>query len=265
MKICVSGLTAVGKTFMAKKIAQTYNVKYISASVLLLDGGLLLGYYSFKPKERKHHFWLTPHADLFNLERLQDHKLDKMIDCLLLDYLDRESGLIADTLTAPFLMPRQNNAFNILILASLEVRTRRAWLSSPTLSMPELMKGVSTKDKKASEILKAVWGIDIMSDELSQFYDLVLENSDLDDPNDITRTGNVSKAITLEAIRACVDLYDWCKGNSDNTSALMAQSRLVGILNEFPNLFRKYPKVFLEKIDAIRQYDWPRRNENDRD
>ncbi|MCR4322917.1 MAG: cytidylate kinase family protein [Candidatus Azambacteria bacterium] len=264
MKICVSGLTAVGKTFIAKKIAQAYNIKYISASVLLLDGGLLLGYHSFKPNERRDHFWLTPHADLFNLERLQDHKLDKRIDCLLLNYLDREPGLIADTLTAPFLMPRQNNAFNILILASLEVRAKRAWLSSPTLSIPELMKGVSTKDKKASEILKAAWGIDITSDELSQFYDLVLENSDLDDQNDIAKTGNVSKVITLEAIRACVDMYDWCRGNSDNVSALMAQSKIIGMLNEFPNLFRKYPKVFLEKIDTIRRYDWQRRNENDR-
>jgi len=225
---------------------------------------LLLGYHSFKPSERKDHFWLTPHADLFNLERSQDHKLDKMIDCLLLDYLDRESSLMADTLTAPFLMPRQNNAFNILILASLEVRAKRAWLSSPALSMPELTKGVSTKDKKTSEILKAVWGIDIMSDELSQFYDLVLENSDLDDQNDIAKTGNVSKVVTFEAIRACVDMYEWCRGNCDNTSALVAQSKIVGMLNKFPNLFRKYPKVFLEKIDAIRRYDWRRRNENDR-
>jgi len=264
MKICISGSTAVGKTFIAKKIGRVYNIRYISASTLLLDGGLLLGYHSFKPSERKNHFWLTPHADLFNLERSQDHKLDKTIDYLLLDYLARESDLIVDAMIAPCIMPKQNDAFNILILASLEVRIKRAWLSSQAFSISELTNGVSAKDQKTADILKQIWGIDIMSDEISQFYDLVLENSELDDPANIVRTEKVSKTVTFEAVKACIDLYNWCIKSGDRASALMAQSKLIGMMSEFPYLFRKYPKIFLGEIDVIRQYNWRRRNENDR-
>jgi len=102
-RICISGLSAVGKTSLAKNLSGELGIKYIATSQILLDSALLSGYDSFTPEERYNHFWFSEKANNLNLQRVEKPELDKKVDLLMLSYFNKPRSIIVDSLSIPWL------------------------------------------------------------------------------------------------------------------------------------------------------------------
>lgn len=256
-RICVAGLTAVGKTFVAKTLARDLDAKYISASTLLLDSGMLLGYDSFTPHERREHFWLTDKAQRFNRQRLMRPRLDRGIDLLLLNYSKREKRIIIDSLTVPWLLSREHPSLKILLIANLRIRTERAWLSSQSLSRERLQSGIRLKDEATREILRRSWGFDIFSHSYMNCFDIVIDNSSLDNPHDIHSSEMISKETTTRIISSAVALYRYiiCKEHASKPEAkLLADFQY--LLARHPEVILRSPVEFLDPSATLNKVEW---------
>jgi len=205
LKICISGLTAVGKTTIAQALARRYNAQYISASSLLLklaqEHDRALG-----TAENINHFWLQEKGkDLFT-ERERNFALDREIDQGMLSLVEASKNLILDSLTLPYRIAEENNAFCILLCATLKQRTDRAWLSSPTMPKYLLRKGIKEKDVRTRKILQALWGIDIFRPRLAK-YDLIISDGGLGKLFNHRPSANEEITIKLEIFSALLDIY----------------------------------------------------------
>jgi len=133
IKICISGLTAVGKTTFARSLIERYDATYISASEILLVYAQTEQKVTILPEDRDH-FWLREKGRNLFLQRRKNPDLDKQIDEVMLTHLFTTTNAVIDSLTVPSLAPQESSAFFILLQATLHQRTQRAWLSSPTMT-----------------------------------------------------------------------------------------------------------------------------------
>src|SRR5262249_38252851 len=102
-KACISGPSASGKTFVAKKLASYAKAKFVSTSSLLVNSGLLLGHQACLSHEQQH-FWLSNDADVFNAQRKQDTSFDRTVDLLVYRMSSEPRDLVIDSLVLPFLL-----------------------------------------------------------------------------------------------------------------------------------------------------------------
>src|SRR5882762_5237287 len=77
-KVCISGLTASGKTTLARSLALHFEAQYISTSDLLLEHGRSLGFVPENPDLRQ--WWISQQAQRFNEYRLNHPRLDWEVD-----------------------------------------------------------------------------------------------------------------------------------------------------------------------------------------
>jgi cytidylate kinase len=165
--LCISGLAGTGKSTLAKKLAQKYNLHYYSGGDALKDLAKQEGY-----DISVQGWWESPDGLTFLKERLTDPKFDRAVDAKLLEYA-KEGNVLLDSWTMPWLF---KGGFKIWLEASVEKRAMRV-AERDHLPFIEACKMLEEKEKRTKEIYKELYGFDL-GEDLSPF-DFVLDTDHL--------------------------------------------------------------------------------------
>lgn len=162
MKIAVGGLTACGKTYHAQRIAESFDLKYISGS------NLLLALKGFKVDID----WLSDHAAEFLKERQGDFSLDTCVDDKLLHWVRTEDGIVVDSWTLPWLY-RGEDMLRIYFDMDLEARASKAFESGKhtPLTFDQIRDRIRQKDEISASLFRTLYGIDIFD---KSAFDLII-------------------------------------------------------------------------------------------
>jgi cytidylate kinase len=164
--ICISGLTASGKTTHTHLLAGEFGLTYVSGSQIQLN---FMGVSPIQSKD----FWITVEA-----KKMWDDKQFAKIDAELLRLETITSGYIFDTSTMPW--RHKKPSLCIWLESSLESRVMKSIVSHRGRSEftdNEYPDKIKEKDKATMELYKKLYNIDIGSD-LSCF-DLIIDISSL--------------------------------------------------------------------------------------
>ena len=170
--ICVSGMTGSGKSTVARKLAEKYNLNYFSGGNAMRALAQEEGYDS-----EVRGWWESPEGLKFLERRLNDPAFDKKIDEKLIE-LASEGNVVLDSWTVPWLI---KDGFKIWLEASPQVRATRV-VTRDAISLEEAMKALTEKDARTRQIYKQLYGFDLGND-LAPF-NLVLATDELE-PDDV--------------------------------------------------------------------------------
>ena len=167
--ICISGLAATGKSTLAKRLAESLNLRYVSGG----DGLKMLAVErGYKPGGRE--WWETEDGMRFLEERLRNPEFDKLVDQKLIE-LAKAGDVVIDSWVLPWLY---RGGFNIWLKAKTEVRAERMARRSG-ISVEEARKLLEKRDSESIELYKKLYGIEVGRD--FEPFHLVLDTSDLDE------------------------------------------------------------------------------------
>jgi cytidylate kinase len=168
--ICISGMAGTGKSTLAKKLAQKYDLKYYSGGDALKDLAKEEGY-----DITVHGWWESPVGLGFLQKRVNDPKFDRVVDNKLLEYA-KQGNVLLDSWTMPWLL---KGGFKIWLEASFEKRAARV-AERDNLTYAEAVKVLGEKEGHTKSIYKALYGFSL-GDDLSPF-DFVLDTDNLNAP-----------------------------------------------------------------------------------
>jgi len=162
--ICISGLTASGKTTHTHLLCGEFGLTYVSGSQIQLN---FLGVSPIQSKD----FWITMEA-----KKLWNEDQFKKIDDELLRLETMTAGYIFDTSTMPW--RRKYPALSIWLESDLDSRVKKSIVSHRGRSRfkdEEYHDHIKEKDKATMVLYRNLYGIDIGTD-LSCF-DLIIDIS----------------------------------------------------------------------------------------
>ncbi len=191
--VCISGLTASGKTTHSHLLAGEFGLTYVSGSQIQLN---FLGVSPIQSKD----FWITLEA-----KALWDKSQFRRIDTELLRLEETAEGYVFDTSTMPWRHKRP--ALCIWLGSTLESRIIKSIISHRgrgRVALDEYRERLLQKDAATLSLYKELYAIDIGSD-LSCF-DLILDISTLI-PEPTLEASLQSIAVTHRIIRAAVGAY----------------------------------------------------------
>jgi len=166
--ICVCGLTASGKSTVAKKVAEKYNLRLYSGGDALKALAQEAGY---TPTERG--WWESKEGLKFLSRRLDDPEFDKKVDTKLLE-VAKEGNVVLDSWTMPWLL---NGGFKVWIDASKQTRIKRL-AKRDNISIKKASQVLEEKEEKTKTIYKRLYGFNL--DEDFSPFDLILDTDKLD-------------------------------------------------------------------------------------
>jgi cytidylate kinase len=166
--ICISGMTGSGKSTVARKLADKYELDYFSGGNALKTLAQEEGYDSDMQG-----WWESPQGLEFLQQRMSDPAFDKKIDEKLLE-LAEKGNVVLDSWTMPWLL---DGGFKIWLEASPEVRAKRV-VKRDGISVEEAVKAMKEKDEKTRAIYKSLYCFDLGRD-LSPF-NLILSTDELE-------------------------------------------------------------------------------------
>ena len=167
--ICISGLAATGKSTLAKRLAESLNLRYVSGG----DGLKMLAVErGYRPGGRE--WWETEDGMKFLEERLRNPEFDKLVDQKLIE-LAKAGDVVIDSWVLPWLY---RDGFNIWLKAKTEVRAERMARRSG-ISVEEARRLLEKRDSESIELYKKLYGIEVGRD--FEPFHLVLDTSDLDE------------------------------------------------------------------------------------
>jgi len=167
--ICISGLAATGKSTLAKRLAESLNLRYVSGG----DGLKMLAVErGYRPGGRE--WWETEDGMKFLEERLRNPEFDKLVDQKLIE-LAKAGDVVIDSWVLPWLY---RDGFNIWLKAKTEVRAERMARRS-SISVEEARRLLEKRDSESIELYKRLYGIEVGRD--FEPFHLVLDTSDLDE------------------------------------------------------------------------------------
>lgn len=166
VRLVISGLTAAGKTTLARRLAAQFNLDYVSASMILRQ---TLG-------DTSGHW--TPALDL----RRTDLSLERNVDQLVQETFQQSEHAVFDCWGLPWIASEVTvSAVFVWIESDLESRFRKCFVSYLERGDPkthdECRDIVIGKDAKSREIFMTNWGFDIYSDRSP--FNIVLDASSL--------------------------------------------------------------------------------------
>ncbi|MEM2910679.1 MAG: cytidylate kinase family protein [Nitrososphaerota archaeon] len=172
--ICISGLAATGKSTVARKLAKTLNIKYVSGGQALKQLAIERGY-----KPGGEDWWEKPEGLKFLEERSSNPEFDKLVDAKLLELASKDD-VVVDSWILPWLL---KDGYKIWLKASEDERAARLTKRSglPIDVAKEILK---KRDSESKDIYNRLYGISLESD-LSPF-DVVLDTSGLNE-NEVYR------------------------------------------------------------------------------
>lgn len=165
--ICIAGLTASGKSTVARRIADKFGLKYYSGGTALKESAIKMGY-----KARDRGWWETAEGMRFFEQRLRDARFDKQVDAELLKAAEQGS-VVLDSWTMPWLSEK---GFKIWVEVSPEERARRL-ARRDKISAVEAEKILNEKDAKTKRVYEKLYGFKLGEDYSP--FDLVLDTEHL--------------------------------------------------------------------------------------
>ena len=167
--ICISGLAATGKSTLAKHLADSLNLRYVSGGEGLKMLAVERGY-----KSGGREWWETEEGMRFLEERLRNPEFDKLIDQKLIE-LAKTGNVVIDSWILPWLY---RDGFNIWLKARPEVRAKRMAKRSG-ISVDEARKFLEKRDSESIELYRRLYGVEVGRD--FEPFHLILDTSDLDE------------------------------------------------------------------------------------
>jgi len=161
--ICIAGMTACGKSTVARRLAEKYGLKYVSGGTALKELAMRMGY-----KAQVRGWWETTEGKRFLERRLHDFRFDKQVDTELLSWAE-QGNVVLDSWTMPWLF---KNGFKIWIDVSPQERAKRL-ARRDKISLREAEKAITEKDGKTKRIYERLYGFKL-GEDFSPF-DLVLD------------------------------------------------------------------------------------------
>ncbi len=165
--ICIAGLTGCGKSTVAKRLAEKYDLRYVSGGTALKELAIKMGY---PPHEKG--WWETSEGMRFLRNRLENPKFDREVDAYLLR-LAKRGNVILDSWTMPWLF---KGGFKIWFEVSPEVRARRL-VKRHGISLKGAVKALKEKDEKTRRIYYDLYGFKLGEDFTP--FDLILDVNQL--------------------------------------------------------------------------------------
>jgi cytidylate kinase len=165
--VCISGMAGTGKSTLAKKLAEKYDLRYYSGGDALKALAAAEGCDS-----SSRGWWESPEGLRFLEKREQNHKFDKAVDDKLLEYA-QQGHVLLDSWTMPWLL---KTGFKIWLIASVEKRAERI-AERDNLSIKEAMQVLKEKETKTKSIYKKLYGF-TLGEDLEPF-NLVLDTDNL--------------------------------------------------------------------------------------
>ncbi len=165
--ICISGMTASGKSTVARRLAEKYNLKYYSGGTILKELAISEGYFPSGSD-----WWETEEGRRFLKKRMKDSKYDLKVDQLLLEKA-KSGGVLLDSWTMPWLCDR---GLKIWIEASIEERARRL-SKRDKITFEEALERLREKDEATKRIYKRLYGFSL-GEDFTPFH-IVLDNTKL--------------------------------------------------------------------------------------
>jgi len=161
--ICIAGMTACGKSTVARRLAEKYGLKYVSGGTTLKELAIQMGY-----KAQGRGWWETTEGMRFLERRQRDFRFDKQVDTELLKWAE-QGNVVLDSWTMPWLF---KNGFKIWIEVSPQERAKRL-ARRDKISIREAEKAITEKDGKTKRIYERLYGFKF-GEDFSPF-DLVLD------------------------------------------------------------------------------------------
>ena len=163
MKVIISGLTASGKSTLAKGLSDELRVEYFSASSKLRE--------LMPPKDFE--YWETKKGLDAVKFRLKNPRYDRKLDDYIVNYVKSHDNIILDSWVASWKV-NDKNAIKIYLKADIETRAQRV-SQRDGVKLSDALRFMKEKDKLTSKIYLNLYKIKIDSD-LTPF-DLVVNTS----------------------------------------------------------------------------------------
>ena len=165
--VCISGMAGTGKSTLAKKLAEKYNLRYFSGGDALKELAKEEGYDS-----SSRGWWESPEGLSFLETRQKNLEFDKAVDDKLLEYA-RQGNVLLDSWTMAWLL---KTGFKIWLAASVEKRTERI-SKRDKIPIKEASHVLKEKEARTKTIYKKLYGFTIGED--FEPFDLVLDTNNL--------------------------------------------------------------------------------------
>jgi len=161
--ICIAGMTACGKSTVARRLAEKFRLKYVSGGTALKELAIQMGY-----KAQEKGWWETTAGRRFLERRQRDFRFDKQVDTDLLKCAE-QGNVVLDSWTMPWLF---KNGFKIWMEVSPQERAKRL-ARRDKISIREAEKAITEKDGKTKRIYERLYGFKF-GEDFSPF-DLALD------------------------------------------------------------------------------------------
>jgi cytidylate kinase len=165
--VCISGMAGTGKSTLAKKLAEKYNLRYFSGGDALKELAKEEGYDS-----SSRGWWESPEGLSFLETRQKNLEFDKAVDDKLLEYA-RQGNVLLDSWTMAWLL---KTGFKIWLAASVEKRTERI-SKRDKIPIKEASRVLKEKEARTKTIFKKLYGFTIGED--FEPFDLVVDTNSL--------------------------------------------------------------------------------------
>lgn len=152
--ICICGMTGCGKSTLAKKIAETYELNYVSGGEALKAQAIEAGY-----KAVEKGWWETNEGMSFLRQRMKDVNFDRRVDRKLIE-LAKKGDVVLDSWTMPWLL---DEGFKVWLEASPDVRAKRL-ARRDGISVRKALEVMREKDEKTRSIYKSLYGFNLGED-----------------------------------------------------------------------------------------------------
>lgn len=166
--ICVCGMAGSGKSTVARKIAEKYDLTFVS-------GGDTLKALALKEGYEPTHFgwWESKEGMLFLANRRRDFRFDEEVDRELLS-MAKKGNVVLDSWTMPWLF---KGGFKIWLEASPKKRVRRI-AERDRMSFKATFEALKNKESETKAIYKKMYGFSLGED--FEPFDFVLDTDNLD-------------------------------------------------------------------------------------
>ncbi len=160
--IIISGMAGVGKSTLAKALAEIYGIEYVCGGDVLKEMARREGY-----KVEEENWWETPEGMEFLRKRKEDPNFDKKLDQLLIE-IARKGNCVITSWALPWIWGK---GVKIWLQASQRVRAERI-SKRDNISFEEAFEYVKKRDKENVELYKNMYGYTLGRD--LHVFDVVL-------------------------------------------------------------------------------------------
>lgn len=164
----ISGLPAVGKTTVAKILAEKLGLKLVGGGDMLKEIAEEMGYRVTGPG-----WWDTEDGKRFLIERMGNPEFDREVDRRLVE-LAQEGGYVMTSYAVPWLVGR--DVIKVWLKASRDLRARRMSVRDG-IDIEDAMRTIEFRDEENKRLYEDIYGYRL-GEDLDVFH-LVIDTEDI--------------------------------------------------------------------------------------